>query len=115
MRRIVGGVLALVLMSSSLMANQRLNDRYKQQCQYRVYGTGEFDSLIAAEMIGVVNGIVFMIKPSDRSDYAKAPFGTIIDKACQNALNNMSNLGFENDYKLAVLILLNKNFLNINK
>ena len=114
MKKIVAGILILFLTSSSLVANQRLNANFKKQCQYRVYGSGEFDPFTAGEMIGVVNGITFMIKPENRSDYAKAPFGTIIDKACQTALNNMSDLGFESDYKLAVLTILDKRFLEMS-
>ena len=78
MKNIFIKFIILGLISSSLIANQRVNAQYKEQCQYRLYGNGELNQFTAGEMLGVVNGILFMIEPNNRTDYAKAPFGTII-------------------------------------
>lgn len=103
-------ILMAILMITPITASagDKTNTRLKKQCQYIVYGNGENDPFDDTYLFGIIEGIVFMIPSDERSDYARVKKTIIREKACKEALNNISKHGFQGDFKIQALKVLMK-------
>ena len=101
----------MTILNINLFAAMSNDEMVKKQCQYDIYGNGQTSSYAIGKMMGIIDGIMYMTSKEDKEDIiATATFGIISDKACQNALNNISEYGFYEDYKWELTKLLSKKF-----
>lgn len=98
-----------LLFSTTLNASQDAS--VKKQCQYLVYGYGDMDYTFEALLIGYMNGILYATPTNYRTKFSKRARGeTLIRKACSNALENITQNGFEADYRLQLFKLINNQY-----
>ena len=97
--------------TEQLQMSRKIDEALKKQCQYVVYGYWEDNEPIwDGYLIGVIDGMLFLMKDSDKTDFAKkSTWGTMKATACKAALSNGSTNGFRFDYRLQLALLINKN------
>jgi len=106
--KILTAILATIFMTSPINANM-LDDKLERQCQFQVYGNGEVDIMNGMYLLGLVSGMKYMTL--DRTEFASnTNYGAQTDKACENALNNITAYGFEDDFKREVMKLQSEQY-----
>ena len=101
---------SLAVLPSTVLADS-IDNMMKKQCQYNVYGNGTTSNSSSSYLSGIIVGINSMIDSKDRTEFSKKSNpGIISDKACQNALNNISSNGFSNDYLWEAIKLISKKY-----
>ena len=104
-------ILLIAILTVSSLEASRDDDFIKKQCQYNVYGNGSTDYIISAKMMGLIGGMLYTLGKEEGEDFIKtANYGTINDKACENALNNTTKYGFEADFKWELIKLISKKY-----
>jgi len=100
-------LLSTVLLTASVNADAKIDDGYKKQCKYVVYGKGNDSSYYAEVMAGIPEEIRASLSAKDTTAFSKHTTRTTMQlKACKYALHHISLDGFENDYKMAVQKLI---------
>ena len=114
MKKII--LISLSLIPASLIADFTLDNGIKKECQYHLYGNGVRNDIYSGYVAGIIDGILYTTYEKYQTSFAKhAKTGTIVNKACQNALLNISADGFLNDYKWEVSKLVDTRFEKLPK
>lgn len=102
-------ILVVTVLSTSVNANPKLNSSFQKHCQYTLDGNGTLNEITGGMMMGIIIGIQYMIPKEEQTVFsAKASYGTILTKACKNALNNTTPDGFVGDLQWEALKLISK-------
>lgn len=120
MKKLLVGILIVIGLSVSAQAYDVSANTLKKHCQYRVYGNGVSMDEIDSYMIGVINGISYMVVFENRSDLLlKGEFSSyddIIDVGCKEALaNNDASINFDSKFKFGITIILDKRYAKQSK
>ena len=107
--KILIALLTIAPITASSNADTKIDNGYKKQCQYIVYGNGNDSSFYAGVMAGIPEDIRASLAVENTTAFSKfATLSTMQLKACKNALSHITSDGFENDYKMAILKLTSR-------
>lgn len=115
--KIITIIVAFTLLIVSINARQTAEmkikkDRYiKQVCQYTLHGKGKRNQFFMPYLLGVIAGASISVPLEKKTEFAKkSDYASIHAKVCQNALNNITEYGFESDYNIQLLSLISTEY-----
>lgn len=95
--------LSIIIIPSTLSAGKLMDDTLKDQCKYILHGNleGNHNDQADGYLLGFIRGVEYTTAKSDLTDFFKSRnYRMVKEKACENALKNGTEKGFEADYKL---------------
>jgi hypothetical protein len=101
--------LSIIITPSIVSAGKIMDDTLKDQCKYILHGNleGNHNDQADGYLLGFVQGIEYTTAKSDLTDFFKSRnYRMVKEKACENALKNSTQKGFEADYKLEAFKLI---------
>lgn len=115
--KIITIIVTFTLLIVSINAKQtaemkvRKDRDIKKVCQYTLYGNGKRNQFFMPYLLGVIAGASISVPFEKKTEFAKkSDYATIHAKVCQNALNNITEYGFESDYNIQLLSLISTEY-----
>lgn len=103
---------ALILMGLSASVNADLADGLNRQCQYVIYGNGNYDKAADAFLLGVVSGLLYMVPDKERSTFvANGSYNDIRDQACKKAFADNTTYDFRDKFTIGVEATVNISYI----
>lgn len=101
--------LSLLSLPNTLQAGKMIDEALKGQCKYVLYGNlqGSNNDQADGYLLGFIQGIEYLKEKAELTEFfTSRNYRMVKERACENALKNSTEKGFQADYKFEAYKLI---------